>query len=256
MLTTKQTIEWFQDDRFWCAFRPLAFGEERWNRRRKDVSDLVQMLQCDTPDGKILDLCCGPGRYSLELASRGFKVTAVDLSKSYLTELKQLSKESSLTASLEIIQDDMRCFRRSEFFNHAICVGLSFGYFQDRVEDSKVLSNLYDSLLDGGTLAIEVPTVNWAKELGSWYIVNTKDSTAFVEQDTINDVSVKSKYHFRDGSEVRTFDFFQHLYGEEEVVLLLQQAGFSGIQLFAGYDGSPLSAKSRRIVAVGRKQMS
>ncbi|MDR0487711.1 MAG: class I SAM-dependent methyltransferase, partial [Treponema sp.] len=47
---------------------------------------------------KVLDLCCGFGRISAELARRGFDVTGVDITESYL----QCAREEAAYENLNI----------------------------------------------------------------------------------------------------------------------------------------------------------
>jgi 2-polyprenyl-3-methyl-5-hydroxy-6-metoxy-1,4-benzoquinol methylase len=52
------------------------FSDERFAATPDEVSRIPALTQCT--GGSVLDLCCGPGRHSIELARRGFKVTGVD----------------------------------------------------------------------------------------------------------------------------------------------------------------------------------
>ena len=46
-------------------------------RTQRECDAIVKFLQL-TSDSKVLDLCCGQGRHSLELARRGYKVVGLD----------------------------------------------------------------------------------------------------------------------------------------------------------------------------------
>jgi 2-polyprenyl-3-methyl-5-hydroxy-6-metoxy-1,4-benzoquinol methylase len=45
---------------------------------------------------KIIDIGCGTGRHSIELAKRGYKVTGIDLSESQLARAKEKAKAQNL----------------------------------------------------------------------------------------------------------------------------------------------------------------
>jgi len=45
---------------------------------------------------KIIDIGCGTGRHSIELAKRGYKVTGIDLSESQLERAKEKTKAQNL----------------------------------------------------------------------------------------------------------------------------------------------------------------
>ncbi|MGD0301640.1 MAG: methyltransferase domain-containing protein [Bryobacteraceae bacterium] len=68
---------------------------EKWNERYracKQLSDtpepLVERFAADLAPGTALDLACGPGRNSLCLAERGWRVTAVDGSPIAIAKLR------------------------------------------------------------------------------------------------------------------------------------------------------------------------
>src|SRR6185437_13953181 len=85
-------MEWFENDDFWRDFYPFMFSDERFAATPDEVSRILALTQC--AGGSVLDLCCGPGRHSIELAQRGFKVTGVDRSPFLLA--KPVSMQPSL----------------------------------------------------------------------------------------------------------------------------------------------------------------
>ena len=68
--------EWFEDAAFWETFYPIMFPEERYEAAAEEVDNIVALT--GVQEGRVLDLCCGPGRHTVELAKRGFQVTGVD----------------------------------------------------------------------------------------------------------------------------------------------------------------------------------
>src|ERR1700730_8438339 len=106
--------EWFEDDSFWELFGPVMFSEERVKAARAEVDSLIALM--DLPPGAhMLDLPCGVGRHSLELARRGFHVTAVDLTTRYLDAARNQAAQEGL--SIEFVQSDMRIFERANSFD-------------------------------------------------------------------------------------------------------------------------------------------
>ena len=61
-------MEWFENEDFWRDFYQYMFSEERFAAARDEVSRIIELTQVDR--GRMLDLCCGPGRHSLEFAQR------------------------------------------------------------------------------------------------------------------------------------------------------------------------------------------
>ena len=98
-------------------------------------------------DSRVLDLMCGYGRHSLELAKRGISVTAVDNLADYTDEIK----EKALAGNLEIecIREDVQELKLEQEYNAVICMGNSLQFFN--YDDTiKLLSNISGHLIKGG----------------------------------------------------------------------------------------------------------
>ncbi|MBC7772955.1 MAG: SAM-dependent methyltransferase, partial [Pyrinomonadaceae bacterium] len=67
---------WHEDDAFWAENGPQMFTPKRLANTAKEIDGVLVLLSLP-PGAAILDLPCGPGRHSIELATRGFHVTAV-----------------------------------------------------------------------------------------------------------------------------------------------------------------------------------
>lgn len=53
---------------------------------KNEVDFLIDQLKLQGNE-KILDLACGYGRHSLELARRGYDVTGIDITSEYIVEI-------------------------------------------------------------------------------------------------------------------------------------------------------------------------
>jgi SAM-dependent methyltransferase len=76
----------------------------------------------------ILDIPCGTGRHSVELAKKGFHVTAIDISNEFINKLKKKVEEQQL--NIEVIHANILKYTLTGCFDGAFCMGNSFGYFQ------------------------------------------------------------------------------------------------------------------------------
>src|SRR5688572_1636810 len=94
---------------------------------RLEADFLARALRLQ-PGARVLDVPCGTGRHALELASRGFAVTGVDLSKEQIA----LARADAAAARREIDfrQVDMRELPWRSQFDAAYCFGNSFGYIE------------------------------------------------------------------------------------------------------------------------------
>ncbi len=69
---------------------------------------------------RILDIGCGTGRHSLELARRGYRCTGIDQSPDMLAIARQAARNEKLEISF--VEGDAASTRLEETFDHAICL--------------------------------------------------------------------------------------------------------------------------------------
>jgi SAM-dependent methyltransferase len=93
----------------------------------------------------ILDIGCGTGRHSIELAKRGYKITGIDLSDSQLARAEVKAKEAGV--KVEFIKKDAREFSFPNLFDFAImiCEG-AFPLMETDEMNFRILQNIYNSL--------------------------------------------------------------------------------------------------------------
>ena len=108
---------WHDDDQMWATVGPLMFTPQRWAEAPAEVERVIALLGLQPP-AAVLDLGCGVGRHSLELARRGFRVTGVDRTAIYVEEARQRAAAEEL--DLELLVGDMREFARDASFDAAL----------------------------------------------------------------------------------------------------------------------------------------
>src|SRR5579871_2600441 len=123
-------MEWFENEDFWRSFYGYMFSAERFAAAPDEVARILALTKCS--GGNMLDLCCGPGRHSVEFARSGFQVTGVDKSTFLLEKAREHASKAGV--SIEWVQEDMRNFVRPESFDLACSMFTSFGYFTDPEE--------------------------------------------------------------------------------------------------------------------------
>jgi 2-polyprenyl-3-methyl-5-hydroxy-6-metoxy-1,4-benzoquinol methylase len=102
-------------------------------------------------DSKILDIACGTGRHSLELAKRGYNVTAFDLSESQLRRAKENAREKNLSVNFQKL--DARYLSYSGEFDLAvmICEG-AFPLMETDDMNYQILQSAFNALKSNGKL--------------------------------------------------------------------------------------------------------
>lgn len=242
-------MQWFEDPRFWDGFKDMLFRPERRAAAAVEVDGLVALLGI-APPAHVLDLPCGVGRHSAELARRGFTVTGVDLHEPYLAEAR------SAAPGVQWVRADMREFRRPGAFDAVINMFTSFGYFEDPGDDLRVARNAHASLRPGGTFVIET----MSKEVLAsryqerrWFQLD--DGAMMLEHHLVDDGwrARRSRWTLLRGAQRVEGGFVQRLYCGTELEALLHEAGFTEVRLCGGLDGSPYGPGARSLVAVARR---
>jgi SAM-dependent methyltransferase len=239
------------DDARWAELPLVADGVTRL--ARLDLYGETAPAAGGPADLRLLDLCCGFGRVTLELAGRGFACTGVDITPGYLDTAREDAAVENL--DIEYIQADMRDFVRPGFFDLAVNLYISFGYFADPLDDKRVLKNVYDSLKSGGALIIETlgkeiavrdfVRSEWFRRAGR--IVLTEYAPVDSWTGLWNRWTI-----LKDGARIEK-EFTQRLYGAGELRALLLEAGFSRVEIYGGWDESPYDERAEKLILAGRK---
>jgi SAM-dependent methyltransferase len=245
-------MKWFENDDFWRDFYPFMFSDERFAATPDEVNLILALTQCT--GGSVLDLCCGPGRHSIELARRGFQVTGVDRSPFLLAKARELAAKSD--ASIEWVEQDMRNFVRPANFDLASSLFTSFGYFEDEQDDLRVLRNIHQSLKENGVLIIEVLGKERLARVWKDTMCNElADGSLIFQRPQIRDdwTRIRSEWTLVKDGKSRTFIFEHTIYSGRELKDRLLSCGFQQVQLFGDIQGSPYSLDAQRLIAVARK---
>ncbi len=245
---------WYEEDGFWQDLREFLFSHVLTpEAAATEIDQIIALLGLDA-GASVLDLCCGPGRHSLELARRGYAVTGVDLTERYLEEFR--SRAAQLDLNVEAVLSDMRLFRRPDAFDGALNLYSSFGYFENPEDDLRVLRNLHDSLRPGGKLLMDMqgkePLARKFQER-DWH---TLSSDSYV----LEKRRLRGGWDWidvdwtliRDGVP-KTFSFGLRLYSGAELKAILLRAGFSEVTLYGGLDATPYDLDAKRLVAVATR---
>ncbi len=90
--------EWFADEELWVATYDVMFSADRFAAAPEEVKRILALTGM-SPPARVLDLCRGPGRHSIELARSGFQVTGVDRTAFLLKKAMERSSQEALSLS-------------------------------------------------------------------------------------------------------------------------------------------------------------
>lgn len=202
----------------------------------KEIANLLNHLPIKQA-GRILDLCCGSGRHSRALARRGYEVVGVDLSPVLLA----LAKEQNTFDNLTFYQYDMRKIPFENEFDVVVNLFTSFGYFTSDAENAQVIRNMARALKPGGEVLIDYLNPAYIKANLVPHSEREMDGLLIEENRFIEDGYVKKRITVRDAEANNPRDYLEQvrLYEQADMIQMLEQAGFSQIQVYGDYNFQP-----------------
>ena len=243
---------WYEEDDFWEIMAPKIFGRKQWENAPEEVGNAISLLKI-SPGAYVLDLCCGPGRHSLELARLGFHVIGVDRTPDYLAEARKQAEAEGL--NVDFVLGDMRDFCRPATFDAVLNLYTSFGYFENPGDDRQVLKNIHSSLRTGGRLLIELMGKEVLAGIFRERDWHEEDGIIFLEERKLSSGwgSIQARWIMIKGKERIEFTFSLRLYSGAELSSLLSESGFSSVELFGDLSGMPYDQTAKRLVALATK---
>lgn len=243
---------WYNQDTFWELVAPVIFGPQRHSSAPLEVEKVVNLLQIEQRD-RVLDLCCGIGRHSLEFARQGMDVVGVDRTAGFIEQARQVAERDNL--DVQFVVGDMREYCVRENFNVVLNLFGSFGYFDDPQDDRKVVKNMFASLQPGGKLLIETMGKeilarqflerDWT-EVGDLLLLSEKTICPAWRSVQTRWIAIKGTQRFEYQVSVRS-------YSAVELASLLSTCGFAQVGVYGDLDGSAYDQAAKRLVVVGHK---
>lgn len=202
----------------------------------KQETDLFAKQLNLRKEDAILDVCCGQGRHCFELYTRGFiNVEGIDRSAFLITKARNKTKLNDYKIIFR--EGDARNLpHASATFDAVTILGNSFGYFQSAADDIKVLQSVFNVLKSGGKILVDVADGNFLRynfTPRSWEWINNNYFVCRERSLSANAKKLISREvvtHTRKGVIADQF-YAENLYTENDLKILLQQAGFTNIVL-------------------------
>ncbi len=205
---------------------------------------------------RVLDVPCGGGRHSVELASRGFRVTGVDLSREAIEEARQGAAARGV--AVEWMQADMRSIPWRSEFDGAFCLGNSFGYLEPDGNRafvqavSRALKPGARFVMDrGGAAESALPNLK-EKEWAQVQDILFLEENRYLPLESC----VETRYTFVRGAETHTQTGLHWVYTVRELRRLLAEAGLTTRDAYGSLEGDPFRVGSPYLILVAEKRES
>jgi D-alanine-D-alanine ligase len=226
---------------------------------KREVDLICELLPIKQSD-RILDLCGGQGRHSLEMAQRGFTgCTVLDYSHYLVDRGTELAAERG--SKVAFVQGDARdTGLAGESFDNILLMGNSLGYLPTREDDLRIVSEAYRLLKPGSGILVDTADGEKVSEAMSPVAWHEVDSTVVVcRRREIEGDAVKARELVlcKERGVLRDQTYSIRMFSTTVLVNLLEKAGFSDVRAHNGFSPHEREGDygfmNRRIVAVGVK---
>lgn len=197
-----------------------------------EVDFLLDLLGL-APGAAILDVGCGTGRHSIELARRGFRVTGIDISSGMLGQA--FHKAAAAGVSVEWVHADAAAWVPTRTFDAVLCLcGGAFTVADLAVDplahDRAILAAIAGALAPGGPFVLTTP--NGYRRIREV----TQDDVSAGRFDPVTMIETREEEFAVPGAEGR-MRYRERLYILPELVALLNACGFAVEHTWGGTAG-------------------
>lgn len=223
--------QWYEE-----VFRNYAnkYEEEPFTKGTIGEVDFIEKEIGFNKNTRILDIGCGTGRHSVELAKRGYYVVGIDLSMNMLNKARFNAKKEKV--NVQFIQADARQLNFDNEFNLVImlCEG-AFPLMETDKMNFEILKNASNALVDKGkfiftTLNGLYPLFHSVKDF-----INSHCERDASKEDTFDLMTFRNIWdyeHIDDDGNKKTVKCNERYYVPSEIIWLLKTLGFLKTEIF------------------------
>jgi SAM-dependent methyltransferase len=251
---------------------PYSHIAEFYDLEHDSFEEDVELLQdfAGEASGPLLEMGCGSGRVLVPLAENGHRLVGLDQSSDMLDRARRRASEAGVTDSVSLQTLDLAMPHQAAGgpFGMVLYTLNALMHLSTQEAQRKSLLHAYDALGPGGTLFLDLmnPAPDYLQRLDSSTLLEwsgpladgtTIDKWTHRSIDPIDQtiettiwydlLGTKSDFRrLRTGFTLRYLHF-------SEISLILEAAGFHGIQAFGSYHLDSLDGASERIIVTAGK---
>ncbi|MCC5934323.1 MAG: class I SAM-dependent methyltransferase [Balneolales bacterium] len=214
----------------------------------KKLADLIAKHYPSQQYNELIDIACGRGRHSFNLAQLGYSVTGVDLSENAIRKAGRIAAEKFPELPLSFRTHDMREKLPAQW---PLVVNLftSFGYMTQDEANSAILKNMCDAVAHAGALVIDY--LNSACVCNGLISSEEKQLESYdlhISRRIENNIVIKNM-HFRNRETGVVQEFAEQvkLYGLSWFEDELAGFGLRVSRVYGTYDGQPYDVSNEAL---------
>ncbi|MFW9943493.1 MAG: class I SAM-dependent methyltransferase [Candidatus Sifarchaeia archaeon] len=232
-----------------------------WDARlKREMPFLLESLQ-RSGGSHVLDMACGTGRHSVEMAAHGMKVIGFDSSQTMIGFAKNLAQEREVTIDFHVA--DMMDFRSTIDgpFDEVLCLGNSLALLPSVKDLKRVVTSVYSVLQPGGFFIVQV--LNFQEILRTGFrffpirggVTSKKEDVIFSRfyehGESSHSTLVACSFVKQNHEWVTSISTQPVLHTNLELMKeALESTGFSELEFFSDYSKNPFRSESSRNLVV------
>jgi ubiquinone/menaquinone biosynthesis C-methylase UbiE len=214
--------------------------------------------------GKLLDVCCGIGRHSVELAKLGYNIVGIDLAPLHIERARKLAALKKVRNARFLIGDMCKLYEAAKSFgkfNAAISMWTSFGYYSEK-EDLALFKDMAKLCKKDGVLVLETMNRDW---LIKYFMDTSIETMNDIEQHEFRKFNLETsfientwKFYKIKGKEreyLTTVEVIHRVYSAHELKKMLKDTGWKRVETYSGIGLEPLelSKLTNRLIVVAQR---
>ena len=217
----------------------------------------MQLLKLG-PKDKVAEMGCGTGSISIRLAKAGIPLLATDLSPEMIAVAQDKARASG--AQVQFAVQDMTRFAVPRRVHAVLCACDGVNYLTDLKQVKSCFAHVFEALRPGGRFAFDISAPAKLNGMaGQMYGEDREDVTYLwmnEHNDERNTLEMNLAFFVKqDGGLYKRFSerHVQRIHQPEELIALLEQAGFTDISAYSGMTLEPCTARDERIHFIAHK---
>jgi len=240
--------------------------EKRFEKTQDEINCLIDIFDQKNvlKDGLILDLACGIGRVSIPLAKNGYNVVGIDISPSYIQQAIGYAQAENVSDKTHFIVGDMRkvASELSEYssFDAIVNMWTSMGYW-DEETDLNILKQSLTLTKPRGLFVMH--TANRDALIRRFqardFIFGDNELIVLMERELDLETSRMINfwsYYRKEGEDLRFLNRMEinhRVYSLHELRNQFQDAGWTVIESYGGFDKQPLTTDTFNMIIVAQR---
>jgi len=239
--------KWFQ---YWfnSPYYHILYSQRNDEEAEFLIDNLSSYLK-PAAQSNILDIACGRGRHAIYLNKKGYDVIGIDLSEQNIKYAQQFEQKH-----LRFFVHDMRKLLYINYFDLALNLFTSFGYFETEKDHVSALKSFRKSIKDDGTVVIDYfNTLKILRNL-THQEIKTVDGIEFQIKKFVSDGKIIKHINFEHKGKDFAFEERVKAFTLEDFERMLSSSGLKLVETFGDYALNEFDEnKSDRLILICKK---